>query len=177
MNEVRQSLGEIPIVEDELRKATGDEQMEDESIVPSASQSVQKLVTADGTYATQSAFSATEKEGSRRDLEKVCEFLRANLKENPNESVTSHHSFPGEATPSKVFNGRRLFYWCLVSIRSHQISSPVQYGSEGREEEKSFYGRDNVSPQLHSAFRKIRYLYEDALLSYPSFNSVLVAVF
>ncbi len=31
MNEVRQSLGEIPIVEDELRKAAGEEQMEDES--------------------------------------------------------------------------------------------------------------------------------------------------
>ena len=27
MNEVRQSLGEIPIVEDELRKAAGDEQV------------------------------------------------------------------------------------------------------------------------------------------------------
>ncbi len=27
MNEVRQSLGEIPIVEDELRKASGDEEV------------------------------------------------------------------------------------------------------------------------------------------------------
>ena len=27
MNEIRQSLGEIPIVEDELRKAAGDEQV------------------------------------------------------------------------------------------------------------------------------------------------------
>merc|ERR1719219_1164696 len=56
MSEVRQSLGEIPIVEDELRKAAGDETMEDESVTTAA---VQKLVTADGTYATQSAFSAT----------------------------------------------------------------------------------------------------------------------
>jgi len=33
MNEVRQSLGEIPIVDDELRKAAGDEQLKDESVV------------------------------------------------------------------------------------------------------------------------------------------------
>lgn len=56
MNEVRQSLGEIPIVEDELRKAAGDETMEDESVTQTQTPSVQKLVTADGTYATQSAF-------------------------------------------------------------------------------------------------------------------------
>ncbi len=56
MNEIRQSLGEIPIVEDELRKAAGEEQMEDESVQASGGQAVQKLVTADGTYATQSAF-------------------------------------------------------------------------------------------------------------------------
>ena len=59
MNEVRQSLGEIPIVEDELRKAAGEEQLEDESVSNvSTAAPVQKLVTADGTYATQSAFSS-----------------------------------------------------------------------------------------------------------------------
>ncbi len=58
MNEVRQSLGEIPILEDELRKAAGDEQLEDESIsAVGGGGGAQKLVTADGTYATQSAFS------------------------------------------------------------------------------------------------------------------------
>ena len=57
MSEVRQSLGEIPIVEDELRKAAGDEQLEDESVNAATAAPVQKLVTADGTYATQSAFS------------------------------------------------------------------------------------------------------------------------
>jgi len=55
MNAVRQNLGEIPIVEDELRKAAGDEQMADESVSAAASAPVQQLVTADGTYATQSA--------------------------------------------------------------------------------------------------------------------------
>ena len=58
MNEVRQSLGEIPMVEDELRKAAGDEQLDDESASAAAPQQVQQLVTADGTYATQSAFSS-----------------------------------------------------------------------------------------------------------------------
>ena len=55
MSAVRQNLGEIPIVEDELRKAAGDEQMADESVSAAASAPVQQLVTADGTYATQSA--------------------------------------------------------------------------------------------------------------------------
>ena len=55
MSAVRQNLGEIPIVEDELRKAAGDEQMTDESVSAAAEAPVQKLVTADGTYATQSA--------------------------------------------------------------------------------------------------------------------------
>ena len=63
MNEIRQSLGEIPIVEDELRKAAGDETMEDESVSQNQTAKVQKLVTADGTYATQSAFD-TGKSGS-----------------------------------------------------------------------------------------------------------------
>lgn len=73
MSEVRQSLGEIPLVEDELRKAAGDETMEDESVT-AAGAGVQKLVTADGTYATQSAFSAntatTKKDAERPPLRK-----------------------------------------------------------------------------------------------------------
>ncbi len=77
MNEIRQSLGEIPIVEDELRKAAGEEQMEDESIQASASASVQKLVTADGTYVTQSAFTGkssgdrgSQDKGGKEDKER-----------------------------------------------------------------------------------------------------------
>ncbi|TRY63097.1 hypothetical protein TCAL_04273 [Tigriopus californicus] len=58
MSEVRQSLGEIPMVEDEMRKAAGDEPMPDESVTNTNAPTQQKLVTADGTYATQSAFSA-----------------------------------------------------------------------------------------------------------------------
>ena len=47
-------LCQIPIVDDEVRKAAG----EVEEDIAMTQGSVQKLVTADGTYATQSAFSA-----------------------------------------------------------------------------------------------------------------------
>jgi len=71
MSEVRQSLGELPIVEDEMRKAAGEEAMEDESVAAmTAGGSVQKLVTADGTYATQSAFSAAGGEKSSKKAER-----------------------------------------------------------------------------------------------------------
>jgi len=51
MNDVDQ----IPIVDDEMKKAAGDEKEEDIQMTQGI---VQKLVTADGTYASQSAFSA-----------------------------------------------------------------------------------------------------------------------
>jgi len=46
---------QIPIVDDELKKAAGDEKEEDIQMTQGI---IQKLVTADGTYASQSAFSA-----------------------------------------------------------------------------------------------------------------------
>ena len=48
-------VGQIPIVDDEMKKAAGDEKEEDIQMTQGI---VQKLVTADGTYASQSAFSA-----------------------------------------------------------------------------------------------------------------------
>ena len=56
LTQVRQALGELPLVEDERRRAAGDSA--DEDAAQQQQQTVQKLVTADGTYATQSAFSA-----------------------------------------------------------------------------------------------------------------------
>jgi len=54
---IRQSLGDLPIVDDELKRAAGIENKEDEQILRSNnSNTPQQLVTADGTYATQSAF-------------------------------------------------------------------------------------------------------------------------
>lgn len=55
---VRGTLGELPIVEDEMRKAAG-EAGEEDSSADKASQQQQQKVTADGTYASQSAFSTT----------------------------------------------------------------------------------------------------------------------
>jgi len=46
---------QIPIVDDEMKKAAGDEKEEDIQMTQGI---IQKLVTADGTYASQSAFSA-----------------------------------------------------------------------------------------------------------------------
>ena len=62
MSKVRQSLGEISIVEDEMRKASGDLSDADAAAqqpTPSTNNTASsRLVTADGTYATQSIFSA-----------------------------------------------------------------------------------------------------------------------
>ena len=57
LSEVRQSLGEIPIVDDELRKAAGEEENTDESVAAVTGGNVTKVMNVDGTYATQSAFS------------------------------------------------------------------------------------------------------------------------
>ena len=58
MQEIRLLVGELPIVESEQRKESA---REDESldIVDSAPSGSHSYVTADGTYATQSALSST----------------------------------------------------------------------------------------------------------------------
>lgn len=56
MAQVRQTLGEIPIVEDELKRAAGEKSDEDISLGQGP---IQKLVTSDGTYASQSSFSTS----------------------------------------------------------------------------------------------------------------------
>lgn len=56
---IRGSLGELPIVEDEMRKAAGDASEEDGSGDKAGQPMQQQKVTADGTYASQSAFSTT----------------------------------------------------------------------------------------------------------------------
>merc|ERR1740131_871743 len=62
---VRQRLGEIPMAEDEMRKAAGEEVLADESMATTGG-NVTKLVTADGTYATQSAFSQGSPESAKK---------------------------------------------------------------------------------------------------------------
>ncbi|KAM8938976.1 coatomer subunit beta isoform 2-T2 [Pelodytes ibericus] len=67
MTEVRRSLGEVPIVETEMKKESGESKPEEEMSVGPA----HKLVTEMGTYATQSALSTsrpTKKEEDRPPL-------------------------------------------------------------------------------------------------------------
>ncbi|KHJ98022.1 adaptin region [Oesophagostomum dentatum] len=56
---IKNSLGELPIVESEMRQMEGEETPQEESTEKKAT--AKQLVTADGTYATQSALSATTK--------------------------------------------------------------------------------------------------------------------
>ena len=53
-NSLSCQLLQLPIVDDEMRKAAGDSKEEDTAMTATGAQ---RLVTADGTYATQSAFS------------------------------------------------------------------------------------------------------------------------
>lgn len=56
MSQVRQTIGEIPIVDDELKKAAGEKADDDVTLTQTT---VHKLVTSDGTYATQSSFNTS----------------------------------------------------------------------------------------------------------------------
>ncbi|KAA8595689.1 hypothetical protein FQN60_010980 [Etheostoma spectabile] len=71
MTEVRRSLGEIPIVENEIKKETGEMKPEDEVSAAPA----QKLVTEMGTYVTQSALSSSRPSKKEEDsplLQRPC---------------------------------------------------------------------------------------------------------
>ncbi|GAU98193.1 hypothetical protein RvY_09372 [Ramazzottius varieornatus] len=66
MNGIRQSLGQLPIVEDELSKQNAEENPVDDQMT----QKIQKLVTADGTYATQSALTTQTKGKKDEELKR-----------------------------------------------------------------------------------------------------------
>lgn len=55
MREVKATLGELPLVEDELKRAAGEQTEAEPAAVVAGQHSAQKL-TSDGTYVTQSAF-------------------------------------------------------------------------------------------------------------------------
>jgi coatomer subunit beta len=74
---IRQSLGDLPIVDDELKIASGVESTNDSDDLilrsNTSTTSTAQLVTADGTYATQSAFSnanQTSKSSAKDSLDK-----------------------------------------------------------------------------------------------------------
>uniref|UniRef100_A0A674HHD3 Coatomer subunit beta n=1 Tax=Taeniopygia guttata TaxID=59729 RepID=A0A674HHD3_TAEGU len=71
MTEVRRSLGEIPIVESEIKKEAGELKPEEEVPVGPA----QKLVTEMGTYATQSALSSSRPAKKEEDRPPLRGFL------------------------------------------------------------------------------------------------------
>ena len=83
MAKVRQSLGDIPMVDDEIRKAAGESDGENAAAgasgqPASVSSASTRLVTADGTYATQSIFSTTvaaAKKEERPPLRKSVDFF------------------------------------------------------------------------------------------------------
>jgi coatomer subunit beta len=58
VDEIKKSLGEIPIVDSELRKAAGEEKEGESPGTPTTPTPSRTLVTDDGTYATQSAITA-----------------------------------------------------------------------------------------------------------------------
>ncbi|CAB3998662.1 coatomer subunit beta-like [Paramuricea clavata] len=64
MDVIKSSLGEVPIVDDELRKAAGVEQVDDNQ--EQGTTTTKTRVTADGTYATESVFVSAA--GSREDI-------------------------------------------------------------------------------------------------------------
>merc|ERR1719245_1348817 len=81
LSEVRQSLGEIPIVDDELRKAAGEEENTDESVAAVTGANVTKVMNVDGTYATQSAFSQGGPDSAKKLKDKERPPLRKYLME------------------------------------------------------------------------------------------------
>lgn len=65
-HEIRQSLGELPLVEAELRKIEGEanaEALQDDMMTSN----VKRLVTADGSYATQSALTNASSKGGKKE--------------------------------------------------------------------------------------------------------------
>lgn len=150
MNEVRQSLGEIPIVEDELRKAAGEEQMEDESVAATANQGVQKLVTADGTYATQSAFSGGETDNAKGQQEKVVDLAVSY------QFIKMLNDPTGETTTQEVSDGGRLFHRCLIGHSLDQVGVALQQCRQERHQEaEPLHCRDHVGSQLNSSPWKV----------------------
>lgn len=77
VSSVRGSLGDLPIVEDEMRKAAGEAGEEEGGTEKAAQQhqQQQQKVTADGTYATQSAFSAITSKSKADDRPPLRKYL------------------------------------------------------------------------------------------------------
>ena len=105
--QVRQALGEIPIVDDEIRRAAGTaaetaSASEDENAVKMSGGAPKQLVTADGTYASQSAFSAAAPSSRWVDLRLNHVFLEISVAEEcvcvVTKEVETHAHFAASAS-------------------------------------------------------------------------------
>ncbi|GMR36407.1 hypothetical protein PMAYCL1PPCAC_06602, partial [Pristionchus mayeri] len=111
---VKKSLGELPIVESELRGAEGQE-----NVVPGSEEKkpIRPMVTADGTYATQSAISSstTKREGEdrpplRRFLLDGDFFIAASLATSLSKLAANHAKLnSGKKKQMNVLNGELIF--------------------------------------------------------------------
>lgn len=77
MTVIRQSLGDLPIVEDEIRRASG-EKVNDIDIPMTTS--VKTLVTVDGTYATQSALTTGNQQQNSSSSSKTNKIRQASIR-------------------------------------------------------------------------------------------------
>ncbi|ODN05725.1 Coatomer subunit beta [Orchesella cincta] len=79
LTQIKACLAELPLTESELRKAAGNESEESKDKTDSKPQDKSgasaRLVTSDGTYATQSAFSMTQTKKKEDDIPSLRRFL------------------------------------------------------------------------------------------------------
>lgn len=74
MSVIRSCLGELPIVESELKKIENGAE-KDEQVEKTGNAAPNKLVTADGSYATQSAYSVVSKTNEKANIPSLRSYL------------------------------------------------------------------------------------------------------
>uniref|UniRef100_A0AAF5PWQ8 Coatomer subunit beta n=1 Tax=Wuchereria bancrofti TaxID=6293 RepID=A0AAF5PWQ8_WUCBA len=130
MQFIRKSFGELPIVEKEMQTISGDEIMDgkNENSAAEVTSKTRQLVTADGTYATQSALSAVKTEMTenkallRRFLLNGNFFLASSLATTLIKLVFNYSKFMQDKTDKiNSFAGEALF----------MIASIISLGKSG----------------------------------------------
>lgn len=131
MKIIKNSIGELPIVDSELRAAAGnepDEDGKDKDFVEAKPKQHRQLVTADGTYATQSALvsavkaTTEEKPALRRFLLDGNFFIASSLATTLTKLVMKYSKhYPDNKDKANAFAGEALFI----------IASMVHLGKSG----------------------------------------------
>ncbi|KAH8030217.1 hypothetical protein HPB51_006649 [Rhipicephalus microplus] len=105
LDEVRRALGELPLVESELRKSAPDASAtETPQAAPPTTGGSQRLVTADGTYATQSAFSTAPSTTTQG----MCLTLLLSIKVPLSNFTASHPPLRGYLMEGDFFVGAAM---------------------------------------------------------------------